>query len=211
MVARSLFIVSCLARSLQAESDVPDLAGPQPDFTLRPEVGIAMIGGRFESGSVGDLELGADLRGGLRFDRWLVLGRAGIALVAPSTRHSLVDGNVRRFAGDVRCSLWRNRLLTTSRHGLARAWIRGDLWLGAGVGYEAVGWRGGGGDSRRDADVGLGYTLRQRWRAGDEHFASMTFALELVLAHPPTSKTDSTPTAAYDHTVLFSVGYMFDI
>jgi hypothetical protein len=77
---------------------------------------------------------------------------------------------------------------------------------------EIVYWRGGGEVGRNDADLGVGYTWMQRRHHDDRgRYGSLTFALEMIVAHAPTAKYSSMLTTRYDHTVLLSFGYMFGI
>jgi hypothetical protein len=208
LVTAGALAIALPGRARAGTFDAPDRAGPIPDAVTRAEVGPAVVSGWLESGPIADFLFGVDVNGGLRRDRWVAIARGGIAVLAPPGRHVPIGGDLIRFGGDVRYSLDQDRVLQTTKHGRPIAWLRGDLWLGAGLGYQVIGRRSGDGDHRADADLELGYSFLDHGDGDDDRYTVLTFALALVVAHAPPAPAPAPP-PGLDHSWLITVSYTF--
>ena len=169
----------------------------------RVEVGAGVASGLLDAGATSDIAFGAEGRLAFRRGPLVVLARgAWLGLAKPGTgRTGPEDGHVVRVGGDVR--------FTVAHDGTGRR--RDDLWIGAGLGRE-IGWwntSGGGGFDRFDTSVGLGYTLSNVLGSSGASHDDVDFAVEVLRAHPPTSRMDPTLTGAIDHSVVVSMTFSF--
>ncbi len=191
--------------------DLPDVAGPIPDYAAHVEIGVGITAGVFEAGSTGDVAVGAEAHVGLRFDRLLGLVRGAIVTLREpaKSKYDPEDGYALRAGGDLRYSVSQERVISTSKSGRETATVRRDLWIGGGAGYESVHWSPEGQLVRPYVNLAIGYEVLGRTGHAGHSYGALDLALEIIAAKAPVSRTDQTTTNATDHTVMFTMTFSF--
>ena len=190
--------------------DVPDNAGPVPDPALRFDAGLGFRFGGFEAGSSGDFLFGLEPQVAARYDRWSVVGRWSINELerTDGDRYAPTDGYLTRFGSDLRYAVSSDRVLATSKRGKPVQWVRGDVWLGAGLGREHVDWHRGDPTDRTDLALEVGASNLVRFGANHGAHAMFSGMLELDIARPPLDRV-APMHSAHDHSVMFSLSAVF--
>ena len=203
--------IALFAGTARAElRDIPDNAGPIPDTTLRFDGGLGMQFGVFEAGTSGDIDFGVEPALALRYDRFALVARGALAsLDKPGGgKYAPADGYLLRGGADVRTSVWQDRVLATSKHGKPVQIVRGDIWLGAGLGRERIDWYRGATTHRTDVALELGASNLIRFGPAHGAHAMFTAMLELDLARPPADRVEPIH-STFDHTVLLTLSLAF--
>jgi len=123
-----------------------------------------------------------------------------------SDRHApSPDAYLVRLGGDVRYSLWRDRMLAKTKHGTPIAIVRGDLWMGGGLGREQLFFAGAATQTRPDLSLSFGITQTTRPSREGNYHGAVTLGAELLFARAPTSRVDATPSGGIDHSFLVTL------
>jgi hypothetical protein len=162
--------------------------------------------GTFHTASVYNEAFGVGLAGGVRHDRYAVIGEYTLLHLSESDSTWTGPPDVRAAYAIGQSDPWTRPSGIAQRfgvmgrynvlHGVAAATgqgIFGGLYVEAGVGEQLIRWSGGGYLHRPDLGLGMGVQVGGR---GSQHHGGVTFGFRATLTAPPANSEPNTVTCA---------------